>query len=79
MHDTDERKLIKQVRRLQRNPIEQVLDTPEVRRTRSTNNADNVVALLEQKFGEIRAVLARDAGDQRAFWHWFAIAELNCR
>ena len=36
---------------------------------RAADDADDLVALLEQQLGEIRAVLAGDAGDDRAFGH----------
>jgi hypothetical protein len=40
-----------------------MLDPPEVRSARSTDGAEDRVALLEKEFAQIRAVLARYAGD----------------
>ena len=65
----DERQLIEQIGRLQRDAIEQVLDAPRVRRARAADDAEHLVALVEQQLGEIRTVLAGDAGDERAFVH----------
>ena len=39
----------------------------EIDRTGAADHTDNFVALLEQKFGQVAAVLASDAGDQGAF------------
>ena len=33
----------------------------------AADHADDLVALVEQQLGEVRAVLAGDAGDERAF------------
>ena len=67
--DAQQRQLIEQVGRLQRDAIEQVLDAPEVRRARAADGADDLVALLEQQLGEVRAVLPGDSGDERALGH----------
>ena len=46
-----------------------MLDAPVVRRARAADHAEHLVALLEQQLGEVRPVLAGDAGDERAFGH----------
>src|SRR5207253_7652952 len=43
-----------------------LIDARGVERRRASDDAVNFVAFLEEKLGEIGAVLARDAGDQRA-------------
>ena len=45
---------------------QQVLDAPHVRRAQAADDAEDFVALVEQQLGEVRPVLAGDAGDQRA-------------
>ena len=44
----------------------QVIDAPGIERRRTALDAVHDIALGEQEFGEIGAVLAGDAGDQRA-------------
>jgi len=46
-----------------------VIDTARRERARSTNKAVNRVALFEQQFGKIRAILASDSGDESSFGH----------
>src|SRR5256886_8039378 len=46
-------------------PVEQVADALVGVVRRATHDSDDLVTLGEQQFGEIRAVLAGDAGDQR--------------
>jgi len=65
----DERQLVEQVGLEQRDAAEQVLDAPVVGRAEAPDDASDLVPLLEQEFGEIRAVLASDAGYERAFLH----------
>ena len=43
MKQTDERQLVEQIGRLQRDPIQEVLDPPEIRGTGSTDDADDFV------------------------------------
>jgi hypothetical protein len=43
----------------------QMIDAIGVERRRAPLHAVDLVALLEQEFGEVSAVLPRDAGDQR--------------
>src|SRR5262249_29159929 len=62
--EADERELIEQIRRLDRDSIEQVLDAPEVRRACPADRADDFVSLREQELGEIGSVLPRDSGDK---------------
>jgi hypothetical protein len=40
-------------------------DALEVERRAAPDDAHHLVALLEQELGQVRAVLARDAGDER--------------
>src|SRR5262249_32786244 len=49
--------------------VDQMLDAPQVRRARSTDHAEDVVALLEQQLGEIGPVLACDSGDNGSLGH----------
>ena len=67
--DADQRQLIEQVGRLERDAIEQVLDAPVVGRAGAADDPEDLVALLEQQLGEIRPVLTGDAGDECAFGH----------
>src|SRR4029079_17619353 len=48
---------------------EDVVDARGVERARAADHPVDVVALLEQDLGEVRAVLARDAGDERLPLH----------
>ena len=65
----EERELIEEVGRLERDAIEDVLDAPEVGRTRPPDGADDVVAFLEQQLREVRTVLPRNSCDDRALGH----------
>ena len=47
-----------------------VHDAAGVERRRAADDAVDLVALLEQKLGEVRTVLAGDAGDQRLSHRW---------
>ena len=44
-----------------------------VERRRAADDAVDLVSLLEQQLGQIRAVLAGDAGDERAFFASYAV------
>jgi hypothetical protein len=44
-----------------------VVDAPRIERRRSPDHAVDFVALREEQLGQIRAILARNAGHQRAF------------
>ena len=68
MH-VDERQLVEQVGLPQLDAVAQVRDALEVLGAGAAHHADDLVALLEQQLGQIRAVLAGDAGDQRARCH----------
>ena len=46
-----------------------VVDPRSVETTRPSLNAVHYVPFVEQKFGEVGAVLARNAGDQSCFSH----------
>jgi len=67
--EADDRQLIEQIGRLERNAIEQMLDAPEIRRAGAARRADHLVALREQQFGEVGSVLPSDSGDNGAFGH----------
>ena len=51
---------------MQRDAVAQVLDAVELLRRGAADHAVHLVALLEQQLGQVGAVLAGDAGDQRA-------------
>ena len=46
--------------------VVEVLDAPGGERARAADEPVDLVALVEQQLGEVRAVLAGDAGDGRA-------------
>ena len=56
----------------------ELLDAPEVHRAGAAVRAVDLIAFCEEKFGEIRAILARDSGDERAF-HDSAISVADLR
>jgi hypothetical protein len=62
LDQSQQRQLIEEVRRLQRDPIEDVLDAPHVRRTQTPDHAEHLVPFLEQQLGKIRSVLPGDPG-----------------
>jgi hypothetical protein len=62
----DQRELVKEVGLLHDEPRQQVLDALEVVLARPPHHADDGVALLQQKLGEVGAVLARDPRNQCA-------------
>ena len=68
--DRDERGLVEQVARrgvrVEHDAVLQVGDALEVRGALAAHHADHLVALVEQQLGQVRAVLAGDAGDQGA-------------
>ena len=61
----DERALVEQVALVERDAVADVLDPLELLGRGAAHHAVDVVALLEQQLGQIGAVLAGDAGDQR--------------
>src|SRR4030095_963403 len=69
LNQAQERQLVEQISGPQRYTIEQVLNTPHIRRTRAPNDAEYPVSLREKKFGQVRAVLTRDSRDDRALSH----------
>ena len=69
VNEPDERQLIEQVARLDRDAVEQMLHAPEVGRARPPHRADHLVALREQQFGEVGSVLSGNTGDNGAFGH----------
>ncbi len=44
------------------------IDPSRIERTRSSNNAIDLIALSEKKFGQLRSVLPCNATDQRFFY-----------
>jgi hypothetical protein len=60
---------VEEIRRLERDAIEQVLNAPEVRRAGAAHGPDDVVAFRQQQFSEIRSVLPRDSRDNGPFGH----------
>ena len=69
VEDLEERQLVEQVGRPQLDAVEDVLDAPQVGRARAAHDAVDLVALVEKPLGQVGAVLAGDAGDQRASLH----------
>ena len=67
--DVDERDLVEEVAGDELDLVLDVGDALEVHRARAPHHADDRVALRQQKFGQVRAVLARDARDQCPFCH----------
>ena len=59
----DERQLIEQVGLHERDAVQDVLDAPGVGRAQATDDPEDLVALLEEEFREVRTILSRDAGD----------------
>ena len=53
----------------------QMIDTVGIEQRTAALDAVHVVALVEQEFGEIGAVLAGDAGDECDFIHALGLAE----
>lgn len=49
-------------------------DALEIDGARTPHHANDVVAFVEQKFGEIRAVLSGDSRDERFAWHGLFLA-----
>ncbi len=62
----DQRELVQEIRRPQLNTIEQMFDPPQIGRAGSADDADDLVAFVEEQLGQVGAVLTRDAGDDRA-------------
>jgi hypothetical protein len=46
-----------------------VIDAPAVHAGRSAHHAMNLITLVEEKFGQVRTILAGDARDQCCFRH----------
>ncbi len=61
----DERALVEQVALVQRDAVADLLDAVELLGRGTADHAVDLVALLEQQFGQVGAVLAGDAGDER--------------
>ena len=69
VEQADDRQLIEEIARAQRDAIAQMLDAPVVRRAQPPDDAEDLVSLLEQELGEIRTILSCDARNERAFGH----------
>ena len=65
----DEGELVQQIGGPQLDAVEQVLDAPVVRGAEAAGDPDHLVPPVEEQLGEVRTVLAGDAGDDRAFRH----------
>ena len=62
----DQRQLVEQVGLHQLDVVAQMLDAREVLGAGAAHHAEDLVALLQQQLGQVRAVLPGDAGDQCA-------------
>ena len=62
----DQRELVEQVARDQRDAVEDVLDALVVGGGLATGEAKDFVAFVEQEFCEVGTGLASDTGDERA-------------
>src|SRR3712207_3129503 len=56
-----------------------VIDAVRVEQARPAHDAVHLVALGEQKLGQIRAVLPGDAGDQSPLLHVFSLTSTTIR
>ena len=61
-----QRTLIEQITLMQRDPITQMLDPLELLRRRTPHHPVHLITLLQQQLRQIRTVLTRHPGDQRA-------------
>ena len=64
-----QRRLVVQVALAQLEPSSQVLDPLGRLGRRAAKHPEDLVALLQEQLGEVRAVLARDPGDERPSRH----------
>src|SRR5208283_2596653 len=60
----DERALVEQVALMEGDPVAKVLDAVELLRGGATHHAVHLIALVEQQFGQIGAILACYPGDE---------------
>ena len=67
--EADDRQLIEQIGRLDRDAIENRLNAPEIRRARAANRPDDLVAFREQQLGEVGSVLPGNSGDNGPLGH----------
>ena len=68
LNDANERELIEQVGRAERDAVEKMIDPPHVRRTQPPHDSRDR-ARTEEELGEIRPVLSSDPRDDCAFTH----------
>src|ERR1700731_2819498 len=61
-----ERALVEEVTLVERDTVADVLDSIEFLGGGAAHHAVHLVALIEQELRQVRAVLTRDSGDQRA-------------
>ena len=69
LDDRDDRQLVQQVGLVEGDPVVQTFDPLEVLRAGAADHAVDLVALLQQKLGQIGPVLPGDAGNQRLAGH----------
>ena len=65
----DQRDLVEQVAGHEGDPVLEVADALEVDGAGAPHHADHLVALVQQELGQVGAVLAGDAGDERTCSH----------
>ena len=63
--DADQRQLIEQVARQDREPVAEMVDPPVVVGRQAAREAVDLIALLQEEFRQIGPVLAGDPGDER--------------
>ena len=68
-HDVDHRNLVEEVAGDEFKVVLQVADPLKVHGGTATNHPDDVVALRQQQFSQIRAVLTGDSCDECSFAH----------
>src|ERR1035438_4973880 len=68
--DVDQGNLVEQVPGHQFEPVLNMCDPLEVEGARPPDHADDLVALLQEEFGQIRAILPGHPSDQRPLCHW---------
>jgi hypothetical protein len=64
-----DRQLVEQIAGTNGDSIQQMLETPQIRCARTSDYPDDLVTLLEQQLGKVRAVLTGNAGNDRALRH----------
>ena len=67
VNQSDDGELVEQIGGSNRQPIEQMLNAPVIRRAGATHRAHDLVAFVQQELGEVRPILPGDSGDDRSF------------